>query len=122
MTSSEPRKKKEGRSRVGRRWRAPGRQSAFDLSIGRQLPLLIGSTVRRPNIWRVARHGSPKVLTSTERYYWIQTKIYAPDFLRRRKEMPSRDAACFLPLDPFLVVTLASRPRSGQRKLWLCDK
>src|SRR5438270_9484858 len=43
MTSSEPRKKKEERSRVGRRWQPLGRHSVFDLSIRRRLPLLIGT-------------------------------------------------------------------------------
>src|SRR3989442_563584 len=45
MTSSEPRKKKEGRSRVGHRWQPLGRRSAFDLSIKRRLPLLIGTVL-----------------------------------------------------------------------------
>src|SRR5438132_1373345 len=43
MTSSEPRKKKAERSRVGRRWQPLGRHSVFDLSIRRRLPLLIGT-------------------------------------------------------------------------------
>src|SRR5207302_582593 len=45
MTSSEPRKKKEGRSRVGRRWQPLGRHSVFDLSIRQRLPLLIGTVL-----------------------------------------------------------------------------
>src|SRR5437660_186410 len=43
MTSSKPRKKKEGRSRVDRRWQPLGRHSVFDFSIRRRLPLLIGT-------------------------------------------------------------------------------
>src|SRR6266446_674737 len=43
MKSSQPSKKEEERSRAGRRWQPLGRRSAFDLSIKRRLPLLIGT-------------------------------------------------------------------------------
>src|SRR6266404_195558 len=38
MTTSEPSKEMEPRSRVGHRWQPLGRHSVFDLSIRRRLP------------------------------------------------------------------------------------
>src|SRR2546430_8306937 len=45
MTTSEPSKEMEPRSRAGHRWQPLGRHSVFDLSIRRRLPLLIGTVL-----------------------------------------------------------------------------
>src|SRR5437588_1539244 len=45
MTTSEPSKELEPRSRVGHRWQPLGRHLVFDLSISRRLPLLIGTVL-----------------------------------------------------------------------------